>query len=95
MNDRVRKRASPEVETLQRVRRIETRLTSLLIANGIGTEARSPVFEAGPLGKPPKLYLPSPHSSTKEVLSAIPDEFRGVSIQLYVGDTKMGCVIRD
>lgn len=59
-------------ETLQRVRRIETRMTQLMVGLGVPTHAQKPKFSPGVNGQPAHVELPSPHSSVKEALDAIP-----------------------
>ena len=49
-----------EDEVLSRVRRIETRVTQLLIAQGIDTEKQRPVFVKQP-GEHATVVIPSPH----------------------------------
>lgn len=75
-------------ELIQRVRRIETRLTRLLIGLGIETEAKRPVFDAGSIGGQARLTLPSHHCSIKEVMSAVPKGF-AEPVELYVGDDRV------
>ena len=77
-----RKRASPEVEMLQRVRRIETRVTTMMIAMGVDSSATKPVFDNG------RLTLPSKHCSVKEILEAIPADWGG-PVGLLIGDERL------
>jgi hypothetical protein len=69
----------PEVETLQRVRRIETRVTQLLVGMGINTQAQRPTFNCG------NLTIPSLHSSLKEVIDSIPESWRG-PVDVFLGE---------
>lgn len=64
----------PTLETLDRVKRIETRLTQLMIAQGIDTKARKPTFVPETTGGlPAHVIVPSIHSSMQEILAAIPE----------------------
>ncbi len=84
MNDQPR-RSRPEVETLQRVKRIETRLTQTMIAMGIKTEGQRPIFAAG------KLTVPSMHCSLKEILDTIPGEWQG-PVAVFIGDDRVAVI---
>lgn len=77
--------ADPVLETRDRTRRIETRLTKLLIALGVDTESDKIVFDPGSLVGDAKVTIPSPHTSVKELLAAVPDTFDG-AVDLFVGD---------
>lgn len=66
-------------ETLERTRRIETRLTKLSVAMGVHTQAQAPEYKDG------KIYLPSIHTSLKEILDALPGDASG-STKVYLGD---------
>jgi hypothetical protein len=72
-------------ETLSRVRRIETRLTQLMIGLGIGTHTQKPAFEV----QTGHLVLPSLHSSIKEILDSLP-EGCSVPVQLVIGGKPVG-----
>ena len=56
-------------EMLQRVRRIETRLTQLMLAQGVSTQAQKPKFDS----KTSTLQVPSRHTSLMECTKAIPN----------------------
>jgi hypothetical protein len=77
----------PEVETLQRTRRIETRLTQLMIAMGVHTDAQRPIFNAG------ALILPSAHCSMKEIVDSIPPDWHG-PVGVFVGTDKVATIRR-
>lgn len=79
--------ARPEVETLQRTRRIETRLTQLMIGLGIHTDAQKPVFDDG------TLLAPSVHSSLKEIIDSVPADWQG-PIRVFVGSTLVTTICR-
>ena len=70
-------RARPEIETLQRVRRIETRLTQFMIAQGVTTGAQQPAFDPGNIQGRATVVVPSRHSTLAEVVGAIPPSFVG------------------
>jgi hypothetical protein len=59
---------------LDRVRRIETRLTRYLETQGFDTQTQRPVLEPGP---EPKMHIPSMHISLKDMLAAIPADLNG------------------
>lgn len=80
-------------ELVQRVRRIETRLTQLMTAMGVPTSAQKPAFNKKP-GEHPILLLPSPHSSLKEIADAIPDQHRGEHTQVWLGADRVGTFIK-
>lgn len=92
MNDRTTK-PRPEVETLQRARRIETRLTALCNAMGVGTNSQKPVFDAGNLQGRARVVLPSRHSTLAEVVAAIPETFDG-EVDLVIGDERIATLDR-
>lgn len=68
-----KKQQSVEEETLARTRRIETRLTQLMIGLGIGTKADKPVFDQ----THSVIHVPSMHSSLQEILDSIPEGWQG------------------
>lgn len=76
-------------ELLQRSRRIETRLTQLMIAQGVLTEHQQPAFEAGAIGGFAKITVPTPHTSLKEILACVPETFAGGVIQIFVGSERI------
>lgn len=81
-----RDKLDPQTETLNRVRRMETRLTALLISMGVDTQAQKPVFVRPPSGEgSARVQLPSPHSSFKEILGSIPSGWAG-EFDVMVGD---------
>lgn len=80
-------------ETLQRVRRIETRLTQTMVALGIDTAAQKPVFSIPPKSRLAVLELPSPHSSFKEILDNIPASWDG-PVGVFVGDQLVATIER-
>lgn len=85
----------PQTETLNRVRRIETRLTAALIAMGVDTQSQHPAFVDLSAGKLPgrgKVQLPSPHSSFKEILACIPTMWAG-ECDIMVGDDFFGRLV--
>lgn len=76
---------SPDQELLERVRRIETRLTSALVALGVATPAQKPRFDPT-LGV---IQLPSPHTSLKECLNCLPADWTG-KVKLFIDDDYLG-----
>lgn len=70
-------------ETLQRLRRIETRVTEVAIAMGVGQGAQKPEYRSG---YPGKIILPSPHASIASILEALPDRSVG-EVDVFVGET--------
>ncbi len=75
---------SMEEEILARTRRIETRLTQLLIAQGIRTEASKPQFHL----QSSTVQIPSIHSSLQEILDSLPRGWQG-PITIRIGDTRV------
>lgn len=75
---------SVEEETLARTRRIETRLTQLLIGMGIGTKADKPVFDQAHR----LVRVPSMHSSLQEILDSIPEGWQG-PVGVCIGPNKV------
>lgn len=71
-------------EVLARTRRIETRLTQLMLGLGITTQAQRPVFERGS-SRLATMQLPSPHSSAREIHASIPEDFTGL-VDVMLGD---------
>lgn len=78
-------------EILARSRRIETRLTSLLVAQGIDTPTQKPKFEMGTLNA--SVELPSPHTSIGAVVACIPNTCHE-TVAIYVGDDHVGWFTR-
>lgn len=80
-------------ETLQRVRRIETRLTQTMVALGINTSANKPVFSVAGKNVAASVELPSPHTSMKEVLDSIPDTWDG-PVAVFIGRQLVATVVK-
>lgn len=81
-------------ETLDRVRRIETRFTAFLVAQGFTTEAQKPQFDPLDIGAPNGMVtLPSPHTSIAEIISAIPVEFPR-PVEIFLGDQHLATIRR-
>ena len=70
----------PEAEILARVRRVETRLTQLMVALGVDTRSQKPVFESDH----GYVVVPSKHTSLREILDSVPDSWRG-SFRVFIG----------
>lgn len=79
-------------EIAQRSKRIETRLTQLMIAQGINTRGQKPRFEQDPasIGR---VVLPSRHSSIDEALGVVPAGYSG-PVELFVDGTRLAVLAR-
>lgn len=87
MNDKSRRvRKTPEQEVLERVRRIETRITTLAIGLGVDMNTQKPEFDKQP-GEHATLTLPSINSSLKEIMKAVPPGFTGRAVLVIGGET--------
>jgi hypothetical protein len=80
----------PERETLERVRRIETRITKIGNSLGIDVGGGKPVWH--PEGR---ILLPSPNCSLGEVLKAIPDSERDNDVDIYVAGDYLATIFID
>lgn len=78
----------PEVETLQRARRIETRLTTLMIGLGIETGAQKPVYDQATR----QLDVLSLHVSLKEILDSLPQS-SAEPISLVIGGRRVASLV--
>lgn len=65
-------------ETLRRVRRIESRVTQLMVALGLNPPAQKPIFRRG------VLEVPSRHSSLNECVGSIPSDWSG-PVKIVIG----------
>lgn len=83
--------AKQSAEVAARTKRIETRLTQLMIAMGVGTEHQKPVFDPGSVSKAPLLVLPSRHTPWSEIAAAVPAGFSG-ELLLYIGNDRLGSI---
>ena len=72
-------------EVLSRTRRIETRLTQLMLAMGVDTQAQKPIFMRAEPETNARVVIPSRHTSMKEVLDTVPKSCDG-PVELFVGD---------
>jgi hypothetical protein len=91
-------KADPAIETLTRTRRIETRLTALMIGLGIDTQAQKPEFvrpDTPDTFTRAVVKLPSPHSSLREILACIPTGWAGEFDVLVGGDHVATLVVSD
>jgi hypothetical protein len=78
MASQLQSKARPEVEILQRVRRIETRLTDGLLRLGLREQVEKPSFAYGSMpGEPGRVTIPSIHCSLKEIIDSVPDDWHG------------------
>ncbi len=78
-------------EVTSRVKRIETRLTGLLIHLGIDTPAQRPQFVASSEGSPPRVDVPSPRSSLQEIVDSIPETCHG-TVEVFVGSDRIASI---
>lgn len=74
-------------EVLSRVRRIETRLTQLMVGLGVPTQAQKPKFDAGSR----TVTVPSIHSSLQEILDSIPEGWQG-PVHVCIGSRQVATV---
>lgn len=83
-------------EVRGRTRRIETRLTQLMIGLGISTDSQKPEFLAGQARTQAgyAVVLPSPHSSLREILAAIPAHAIGTPVDLYLGADRIAVLTK-
>ena len=77
-------RPAPTPDTIRRemsdrLRRIETRLTRFMEAQGFDTEVRRPVFNAG------HLDIPTDATSLRDILAAVPPDWDGGVVVLHKG----------
>lgn len=82
-----------DVEILQRARRIETRVTQLLVHLGIDAGAQKPIFDPGNLQGRATVTLPSRHSSLAEIIAAIPETFAG-PVDVFIGGERIAVLDR-
>lgn len=82
---RCKKPGKTQQEILQRARRIETRLTGLIVAMGYDTESQRPTLVDG------RVQLPSRHTSMQQVIDIIPDDSVG-PVEVYIGDRLIAMV---
>ena len=89
MNPHRLPKESAEQEILSRARRIETRLTQLMIGLGVSTQAHKPTYDAASH----TLTVPSIHSSLKEILDSIPENCHD-DVAVRLGDSVLIWVSR-
>ena len=61
----------PQTEMLDRMRRIETRLTKYMKAQGFDTHPARPVFDRG------DVTIPSRDCTLREIMSVVPEDWDG------------------
>jgi len=104
-NDRVhqphrpRPNETPQQETDRemkaRLRRIETRVTTMMVRLGIDTEAQKPTFDPGSTRiAGGRVTIPSPHSTTKEILDAIPAGYEGGPVNVFFGTKRVAIITK-
>lgn len=79
----------PAEETLDRVRRIETRLTTLCIGMGIDTPQQKPVFDPGSINSIASLTIPSMDCSMKQIRASVPHDWKG-PVRFMLGNQYIG-----
>lgn len=80
-------------EIRERTKRIETRLTQLMIAQGIPTTSQRPTFHpSSDIGRS-TMQLPSPHTSMKEIAAAVPRGKHGEPFDILVGTELVGRLV--
>lgn len=80
-------KSRPEVEILQRVRRIETRLTAGLLELGLRTQRDKPIFNNG------TVIVPSTHCSLQEIIDSLPASWHG-PFDVLVGTDRVATIDR-
>ncbi len=84
--------ANQAAEMLARTKRIETRLTQFMIASGVSTEHKKPVFDVGALGTDAaRLRVHSRHTPLSEIVAAIPDTWPG-PVEVLIGNDRIATV---
>jgi hypothetical protein len=78
-------------EVASRTKRIETRLTGLLMHLGIDTPAQRPQFVASSAGLPPRVNAPSRRSSLQEIVDSIPETCHG-TVEVFVGSDRIASI---
>jgi hypothetical protein len=74
-------------ELVERLRRVETRLTSYINKTGVTINYKKPSWDADNT----RVIIPSREVALDEILAAIPDEFRDVTIPvLFAGNEYCG-----
>ena len=81
----------PHKEILDRVRRIETRVTKVANHLGLGPPTEKARFAVPPNSRMAVIDLPSPHCSLKEIIDIIPDTWEG-PVGVFVGDQLVATV---
>lgn len=78
-------------ETLSRVRRTETRVTSIAVALGVHTGAQKPEFQPAKSGEPARIIAPSKHSSLNEIVDSVPKNHCG-PVKVFVGEDPIAVI---
>ncbi len=82
-------------EVLDRTRRIETRLTQLMIALGVNSgRSQKPTWGDAAPGRHGSVTVPSPHSTLREILDEIPPLKSGMPIDIYLGDERIAVITK-
>lgn len=86
--------AKQSAEAVSRLKRIETRLTQLMIAQGVTTEHKKPEFDVGRLGTDAaRLTVHSRHTPLSEIVAAIPEVWTG-PVEIMIGDDRIATLTR-
>lgn len=81
-----------EKEVLDRIRRIETRVTATASAVGVKT-GKKPEFSGDPLGGLPEVRLPSIHTPMRDIIDSIPDTC-DTPVKVMLGDVELATLKR-
>ncbi len=85
-----------EQESLERLRRIETRITTVGIALGVPMGTDKPRFDPSDSvaqGRA-RMFLPSIHCSFSEIIKTLPPNWVGTDpVDLYIGSDLVGTVL--
>ena len=78
-------------EIHSRMKRTETRVTSIAVAMGVGVNAQKPEFFPCDAEGRPRLVLPSKHCSLQEIVDSIPETCHG-TVDVFVGSDKVAAI---
>lgn len=84
-------RQTTEQETLDRVRRIETRITKIGQAMGVDVGGGRPIWLEGDK----HVAVPSPNCSIGEIMKVVPQEHRHLDIPVFVGSDYLMTIFVD
>lgn len=81
-------------EILSRTRRIETRLTQFMIAQGVDTFSQKAAFAPSQDSNVGHIAAPSGHCSIKELLDSVPEGWHG-RVDVFVGGDRLTTLVVD